>query len=112
MIDNNDIFEWSDFIIPHLHDKICGEIIDSLFSMREVIILKRASIIGTMFDVATLDEINPFKHVMNVNALSEILFMLEDENLLEIYNDYYGKNKKLDRSGKTFSRPRLLIPRA
>ena len=95
MIDNNDIFEWSDFIIPHLHDKICGEIIDSFFSMKEVIILKRASIIGTMFDVATLDEINPFKHIMNVNALSEILFMLEDENLLEIYNDYYGKNKKL-----------------
>lgn len=95
MIDNNDIFEWSDFILPNLHTKICGELIDSIFTMKETMIVKQASIIGTMFDVATLDEINPYKNVMNVNSLCEIFFMLENENLLEIYNDYYGKNKKL-----------------
>jgi hypothetical protein len=51
--------DWTDFNIPIRIEKILGSIIDNL-DVKEIILLKHASIIGNLFDISKLERINPF----------------------------------------------------
>ena len=84
--------DWSKIDIPYRIEKLMGNIIDNL-NPKEIIILKCASVIGTVFDINTLYLINPFDTIMNEDLLAmiyhfeqlgiiEILYDLEVENLV------------------------------
>ena len=70
--------DWSGFNIPIRIEKNLGNIIDSL-DTKEIILLKHASVIGNLFDIDKLKEINPFTSltfddlyaiIMNLDVLS------------------------------------------
>ena len=56
---NND---WSEFTIPLRIEKMIGSIVDSL-DIRDIILLKHASIIGNLFDLDKLNRLNIFDNV-------------------------------------------------
>lgn len=81
---------WGDFKIPILIEKIVGSIIDSL-SLKEIILLKNASVIGNIFDLPRLMELNPFNE-LNIDDVFDILQNMEKNGLLEFLHDL-NKNK-------------------
>lgn len=68
--------DWSGFTIPIRIEKILGNIIDDSLDTREIILLKHASVIGNMFDIFKLKEINPFSS-LSFDDLYEILVTLD-----------------------------------
>lgn len=81
--------DWGDFKIPILIEKIVGATIDSL-SLKEIILLKNASVIGNIFDINRLMELNPFTE-LNFDDVFEILQEQEKKGILEFLHDM---NKK------------------
>lgn len=86
MFENND---WIKFSVPIRMEKLIGHIIDSL-STKEIIILKYASVIGNIFDIDKLNELNPFNSV-TFDDLMSILYNLENFGILEILYDINPK---------------------
>lgn len=64
--------------------------------------MKVASVIGDVFDIQTLNKINPFKDAINYETLSKILNDLDRRNFIEILeiqenNIYYRFSNSLIR---------------
>ena len=77
--------DWGEFKIPILIEKIVGSIIDSL-TLKEIILLKNASVIGNIFDIKRLMELNPFND-LNYDDVYDILQNMEKNGLLEFLHD-------------------------
>lgn len=82
--------DWSNFSIPIRMEKLLGNIIDSL-STKEIILLKYASVIGNLFDIDKLNELNPFNSV-TFDDLMQNLNHLEHYGIIEILYDIKPKN--------------------
>ena len=54
--------DWKSFNLPMRYEKILGNMIDCL-SVKEIIILKYASVIGNIFDLEKLNKILPFNNI-------------------------------------------------
>ena len=78
MEENN---EWSGFNIPIRIEKILGNIIDSL-DIKDIILLKHASVIGNLFDIDKLNDINPFVSI-SFDDLYAIIMNLEVKKLFK-----------------------------
>lgn len=85
--------DYSKLELPYRIEKLMGYVIDKLKSTKEIIILKCASVIGNIFDLNTLFQINPIKNTMFEDLLDmiyefekmgivDILYDLEPENLV------------------------------
>ena len=85
LIDDNIICDWSDILLPYVYEKIVSMTINSLLSFKEILILKYASVIGTVFDIKTLDKLNPLKSIIKRKDLEKILIKLYNEYILEIF---------------------------
>jgi class 3 adenylate cyclase len=81
--------DWSGFTVPLRMEKILGNIIDNL-SPKEIILMKYASVIGNLFDIDKLNELNPFNSITMDDLLS-ILKNLESLNMIEILYDLKPK---------------------
>lgn len=97
---NND---WNDFNLPIRFEKIIGNIIDNL-NVKEIVILKYASVIGNIFDLEKLSKILPFNNISD-NDLYTILQKFEVRILSYIYNNY---RELVSLSSYTTSSSRLL----
>ena len=96
LIDDNIIHDWSDLLLPYTYEKIDSMMINTLLSYKEIMILKFASIIGNIFDLKTLEKINPLKNIIKIKDMEKILLKLNSEYLLEIYyQDLETKNNKI-----------------
>ena len=82
--------DWAKFEIPYRQEKLIGNIIDCL-NPKEIIILKCASAIGTIFDLNILNVINPFVTIMNDDLL-KMIYSFEKSSLIEILYDLNPKN--------------------
>jgi hypothetical protein len=86
MVEFND---WSKFTVPVRMEKIIGNMIDSL-PPKEIIILKHAAVIGNIFDLNKLYDLNPFNSV-TFDDLSNIIRSLENYSIIEILYDINPK---------------------
>lgn len=86
MYEHND---WSEFKIPIKMEKLIGNIIDNL-KAKEIILLKHASVIGNMFDIDKLNDLNPFESI-TFEDLIAILSNLEAHGLIEVLYDLHPK---------------------
>ena len=77
--------DWSDFTLPTIIEKLVGSIIDTL-SFKEIILLKIACVIGTIFDIDKLDQFNEFNNI-TIDELTSIIYNLEKKGILEILYD-------------------------
>ena len=91
--DMNELLDWSSFKIPERMEKLAGTIIDKLDS-RDIIILKYASVMGTIFDSEKLKNLLPFKNLEN-NELYKYLLDYESKDIIEILYDLHLKHKKV-----------------
>lgn len=91
--DMDELSDWSEFKIPIRMEKICGSLIDT-FSAKEIIILKYASVIGTIFDSEKLIKLIPFNNVEN-DELYNILLSFEQKNIIEILYDLHPLHKRV-----------------
>ena len=87
LIDDNIICDWSDILLPYVYEKIASMHINSLLSFKEILLLKYASIIGTVFDMKTLDKINPLKSVVKIKDLEKNLLKFNNEYIIETFTD-------------------------
>ena len=85
LIDDNIIHDWSDLLLPYIYEKISSMVINTVLSFKEIIILKYASIIGNIFDLKTLEKLNPLKHIIKVKDMEKLLMKLNEKYLLELY---------------------------
>ena len=85
LIDDNIIHDWSDLSLPYIYEKIVSKMITSLLTYKEIIPIKYASIIGNIFDLKTLEKLNPLKNIIKVKDIEKVLLKLNNEYLLEIY---------------------------
>jgi hypothetical protein len=76
---------WCEFKVPIVIEKLIGAIIDSL-KLKEIIILKIASVIGNVFDIHSLIAMNEFANVNNEEMYS-ILKSFESNGILEFLRD-------------------------
>ncbi len=76
---------WCEFKVPIVNEKLIGAIIDSL-QLKEIIILKIACVIGNVFDIHSLMQMNEFENVNNEEMYS-ILKSLEANGILEFLYD-------------------------
>ena len=93
LIDDNIICDWSDILLPYVYEKIVSMHINSLLSFKEIILLKYASVIGTFFDLKTLDKINPMKSILKIKDLEKILLKLNREYLIETFTEEIENQK-------------------
>ncbi len=82
--------DWAKFEIPYRIEKLIGNIIDNL-NPKEIIILKCASVIGSVFDINILYAINPFVTIMNDDLLS-MIYNFEQLGIIEILSDLNPKH--------------------
>ena len=85
----NEILDWSKLNIPFLLEKIVGNIIDSL-KCTEIIILKHASVIGTIFDVDKLNKLNILNNI-TLDELIQIIYNFAQKGVMEILYDLEPK---------------------
>ena len=82
----NEFQDWGEFKIPILIEKIVGSLIDSL-SLKEIILLKNASVIGNIFDISSLMDLNPFSK-LNFDDVFNLFQNMEIKGILEfLHND-------------------------
>ena len=87
LIDDNIICDWSDILLPYIYEKISSMTINSLLSFKELLLLKYASIIGTVFDIKTLDKMNPLKNIIKIKDLEKILIKFNNEYIIETFTE-------------------------
>lgn len=90
LLEMKNFCDWSKFEIPYRIEKLIGNIIDNL-NPKEIIVLKCASVIGTIFDINTLYIINPFITIMNDDLL-EMIYNFEQMGIIEILYDLDESN--------------------
>ena len=93
--DESDIMDWNDILIPYIYEKITSNSINKILNFREILILKYASIIGTIFDIKTLDKINPLNSIIKIENIINLAEKLNKEYIAELYNDDQTKKNKL-----------------
>ena len=93
--DESDIMDWNDIIIPYIYEKIASNSINKLLNFREILILKYASIIGTIFDIKTLDKINPLNSIIKIEDIINLAEKLTKEYFAELHNENQIKKNKL-----------------
>jgi hypothetical protein len=87
LLDDNEVFDWSNLTIPYVYEKISSMMINSLLNFKETLLLKYACTIGTIFDIQTLDKINPLNLLIKREDLYRIIQKLCDEYIVEIFDD-------------------------
>ena len=96
LTDESDILDWNDILIPYIYEKITSNSINKILNFREILILKYASIIGTIFDIKILDKINPLNSIIKIEDLIILIEKLNKEYFAELYNnDFQIKKNKL-----------------
>ena len=96
LTDESDIMDWHDILIPYIYEKITSNSINKILNFREILILKYASIIGTIFDIKTLDKINPLNSIIKIEDIIILIEKLNKEYFAELYNnDFQVKKNKL-----------------
>ena len=94
--DESDIMDWNDILIPYIYEKITSNSINKILNFREILILKYASIIGTIFDIKILDKINPLNSIIKIEDIINLTEKLNKEYFVELYNnDNQIKKNKL-----------------
>ena len=96
LIDDNKVFDWSNIILPYIFEKITSMAINSLLSFKEILLLKYACTIGTIFDVQTLDKINPLNIIIKKEDLNNTMEKLSNEYIIEIFENE-GINRKTNK---------------
>ena len=87
LLDDNEVFDWSNLTIPYVYEKISSMMINNLLNFKETLLLKYACTIGTIFDIQTLDKINPLNLLIKREDLYQIIKKLCDEYVVEIFDD-------------------------
>ena len=87
LLDDNEVFDWSNLTIPYVYEKISSMMINSLLNFKETLLLKYACTIGTIFDIQTLDKINPLNLLIKREDLYQIIKKLCAEYVVEIFDD-------------------------
>ena len=105
LIDDNDAFDWSNILLPYIYEKITSMTINSLLSFKEILILKYACTIGTIFDVQTLDKINPMNLIIKKEDLYNIMEKLANEYIIEIF-----ENESMTRKTKKYVICKVCFP--
>ena len=77
--------DWEVINIPFIIEKVVGNIIDSL-KCEDIITLKHASVIGTLFDLEKLYKLNIINS-LNFEGLKQKLYKFADNSLIEILYD-------------------------
>ena len=77
--------DWSKLNIPFIIEKVVGNIIDSL-NCEDIIILKQASVIGTIFDLDKLNKLNIINS-LTYEGLKQKINKFEELGLIEILYD-------------------------
>ena len=67
--------DWSEFHIPLRIEKVLGSLIDHL-NVKEIIVLKHASVIGNIFDISKLYRLNPLNNI-SFDEINSIIYNLE-----------------------------------
>jgi hypothetical protein len=93
LMDDINIFDWSDILLPYIYEKIVSMLINSSLSFKEILLLKNASIIGTVFDIKTLDKMNPLKKIIKIKDLEKILIKLNKQYIIETFIDEIENQK-------------------
>ena len=93
LIDDNIICDWSDILLPYVYEKIVSMSINSLLSFKEILLLKYASVIGTVFDLKTLDKMNPMKSILKIKDIEKILLKFNNEYLIETFTEEIENQK-------------------
>ena len=87
LLDDNEVFDWSNLLIPYIYEKISSMMINNLLNFKETLLLKYACTIGTIFDIQTLDKINPLNILIKREDLFQIMKKLCDEYVVEVFDD-------------------------
>ena len=98
LIDDTRILDWSDLLLPYEYDKYCTMKINSLLNFKETLIFKYACIIGTIFDLKTLDKLNTIYNIIKLRDLKYTIEKLNREHIIEIFPDF----KNLDKNKNFF----------
>ena len=80
-----ELLDWGKLNIPFIIEKIIGNIIDSL-KCPQIITLKHASVIGTIFDLDKLNKLNII-NTLNSDGLKKMIYNFAEDGLLEILFD-------------------------
>ena len=94
LIDDNKMLDWSDILLPYEYDKICSMKINSILNFKETLIFKYACILGTIFDLQTLDKLNPLYSIFKMKDLIKVIEKLEKEHIIEIFSGLNASGKK------------------
>jgi len=94
LIDDNRIFDWSDILLPYVYEKYASMKVNSLLNFKETLIMKYASILGTIFDLQTLDKLNPLNSIIKIKDLEKLMLKLSKEYIIEIFYKYNIKSEK------------------
>ena len=87
LMDDINIFDWSDILLPYVYEKIAMMSINSTLTFKEILLLKYGAVIGTVFDIKTLDKLNPIKNFVKMKDLERFLLKLNNEYFIEIFTD-------------------------
>ena len=93
LIDDNDVFDWENLLLPYIYEKITSMAINTLLNFKEILLVKYACTIGTIFDVQTVDKINPMNVIIKREDLNNIMEKLSNEYIIEIFQNESGNRK-------------------
>ena len=93
--DETDILDWNDILIPYIYEKITSNSLNKILNFREILILKYASIIGTIFDMKMLNKINPLNNIIKDEDIFKLVEKLNDNHFIELHNEIQQKKQKL-----------------
>ena len=93
LIDDNDVFDWNNLLLPYIYEKITSMAINTLLNFKEILLVKYACTIGTIFDVQTVDKINPMNVIIKREDLDNIMEKLSNEYIIEIFQNERGNRK-------------------
>ena len=93
LIDDNDAFDWGNLLLPYIYEKITSMAINTLLNFTEILLLKYACTIGTIFDVQTVDKINPLNMIIKKENLINIMEKLSNEYIIELFENENGNRK-------------------
>ena len=93
--DESDIMDWNDILIPYIYEKIASNSLNKILNFKEILILKYASIIGTIFDMKILNKINPLNNIVKDEDIIKLVEKLNENYFIELHNEIQLKKNKL-----------------
>ena len=93
--DASDIMDWNEIIIPYIYEKITSNSLNKVLNFKEILILKYASIIGTLFDLKILNKINPLNNIIKNEDIIKLVEKLNENYFIELHNEIQSKKNKL-----------------